>query len=219
MQGYNSRFFVTSCDPMLEAQQLTAQRGSATLFANVDFSLRNGEMLVVTGANGSGKTTLLRIASGLSHAAQGALKWRGIAVAPFDAELRASVLYVGHATALKDEFTAEENLLELASLHGAPSSERAAVREALGAWSLDRQSHLPARVLSQGQRRRIALARLSLTQRPLWVLDEPASAIDAAGVEQLERLIGSHLAKGGIAVVATHHDLAIHGDGKQVLRL
>jgi heme exporter protein A len=204
---------------MLEAQQLAAQRGSATLFANVDFSLGNGEMLVVTGANGSGKTTLLRIASGLSHAAHGALKWRGIAVAPFDAELRASVLYIGHATALKDEFTAEENLLALASLHGAPGGERAAVREALGAWSLDRQSRLPARVLSQGQRRRIALARLNLIRRPLWVLDEPASAIDAAGVAQLERLIASHLSTGGIAVIATHHDLAIHAGRKHVLRL
>jgi heme exporter protein A len=219
MRGYNPRFFITACDSMLEAQQLAAQRGTATLFANVDFSLENGEMLVVTGANGSGKTTLLRIASGLSRAAHGALKWRGIAVAPFDAELRASVLYIGHATALKDEFTAEENLLALASLHGAPGGERAAVRQALGAWSLDRQSRLPARVLSQGQRRRIALARLNLIRRPLWVLDEPASAIDAAGVAQLEHLIASHLSTGGIAVIATHHDLAIHAGRKPVLRL
>ncbi len=204
---------------MLEAQQLAAQRGSAVLFADVDFSLPNGETLVVTGANGTGKTTLLRIVSGLSHAAHGALKWRGTAVAPFDAELRASVLYVGHATALKDDFTAEENLRALASLHGAPANDRSAVHDALGAWSLDRQAHLPARVLSQGQRRRIALARLNLVRRPLWVLDEPTAAIDAAGVEHLERLIDSHLSIGGIAVIATHHDLAIHAGRRHVLHL
>jgi heme exporter protein A len=204
---------------MLEAQQLAVQRGSSVLFADVDFSLANGETLVVSGANGSGKTTLLRIVSGLSHAAHGALKWRGVAVAPFDAELRASVVYVGHATALKDDFTAEENLFELASLHGAPANDRSAVRNALREWSLDRRAHLPARVLSQGQRRRIALARLNLLRRPLWVLDEPTSALDAAGVEQLERVIASHLSKGGIAVIATHHDLAIHAGRRHVLHL
>jgi heme exporter protein A len=204
---------------MLEAQQLAAQRGSSILFAGLDFSLANGDALVVTGANGSGKTTLLRIASGLSHVAHGALKWRGVAIAPFDAELRASVVYVGHATALKDDFTAEENLFALASLHGAPASERSAVRDALGAWSLDRQAHLPARVLSQGQRRRIALARLNLVRRPLWVLDEPTSALDAAGVEQLERVIASHLSGGGIAVIATHHGLTIHAGRRHVLHL
>ncbi len=203
---------------MLEAQQLSAQRGSLTLFANVDFALAAGEALIVTGANGSGKTTLLRIAAGLSHASHGALTWRGNAVAPFDAGLRASVLYIGHAAALKDEFTAEENLLAVASLHGI-SPDRSTVREALAAWSLDRQRDLPARVLSQGQRRRIGLSRLHLARRPLWVLDEPATALDAAGVSALQSLIGSHLSKGGIAIIATHQDLAFQAERKHTLRL
>src|SRR2546426_12507113 len=110
---------VTRCDPMLEAQQLAVQRGSVTLFADVDFALGSGEALVVSGANGSGKTTLLRMVAGLTHASRGSIKWRGNTIAPFDSELRAAVLYIGHAAALKDELSAEENLLALASLNAA----------------------------------------------------------------------------------------------------
>ncbi len=204
---------------MLEAQQLATQRGPVTLFTDVDFVLGSGEALVVSGANGSGKTTLLRVTAGLTHASRGSIKWRGNAIAPFDSELRAAVLYIGHATALKDELNAEENLLALASLNAASTPDRAAAREALAAWSLDRQRGLFARVLSQGQRRRVALARLNLARRPLWVLDEPATAIDAAGVAQLERLIASHLSRGGIAVIATHQDLAIEAGRTRALRL
>ena len=204
---------------MLEAQQLAAQRGAVTLFADVDFALGSGEALVVSGANGSGKTTLLRMVAGLAHASRGTIRWRENTIAPFDSELRAAVLYIGHAAALKDELSAEENLLALASLNAASNPDRAAAREALGAWSLDRQRSLFARVLSQGQRRRVALARLNLARRPLWVLDEPAMAIDAPGVAQLERLIASHLSGGGIAVIATHQDLAIEAGRTRVLRL
>src|SRR5664279_2787937 len=99
---------------MLEAQQLAAQRGAVTLFAGIDFTLQAGETLLVTGANGSGKTTLLKMVAGLAQPAFGKLAWRGVAMAPFAAETRATTLYIGHAPALKDELTAEENLLSLA---------------------------------------------------------------------------------------------------------
>lgn len=203
---------------MLESKHLAAQRGSATLFSGIDFRLAPGDALLVTGANGSGKTTLLRIAAGLSHAAQGTLSWRGAPVAPLDPELRAAVTYIGHAAALKDELTAEENLASQASLHAA-SADSAAIARALGLWSLERQRALPARALSMGQRRRIGLARLALVPRPLWILDEPAAALDAAGVALLCELLGSHLAQGGMAIIATHQDIALSGPSVRGLSL
>ncbi|MGH8798750.1 MAG: cytochrome c biogenesis heme-transporting ATPase CcmA [Casimicrobiaceae bacterium] len=203
---------------MLESRELSAQRGAATLFSGVDFKLLPGDALLVTGANGSGKTTLLKIAAGLSQAMRGTLSWRGAPVAPGDAGLRAAVLYIGHAAALKDELSAEENLASLASLHGGGASPDA-VRAALAAWSLDRQRALPARALSLGQRRRVGLARLELAQRPLWVLDEPAAALDAAGIALLREILGAHLAHGGMAIVATHQDLALPGPRVRSLSL
>ncbi len=116
--------------------------------------------------------------------------------------------YIGHAAALKDELTAEENLASLASLH-ARSADRDAIGTGARLWSLERQRALPARALSQGQRRRIGLARLALVPRPLWILDEPTAALDAAGVALLCDLLGAHLAQGGIAIIATHQDIAL----------
>ncbi len=203
---------------MLESKQLAAQRGAATLFSGVDFKLAPGDALLVTGANGSGKTTLLRIAAGLSHAVRGTLSWRGAAVAPLDPELRAAVMYIGHAAALKDELTAEENLASLASLHnGVATSD--AVRGALASWSLERQRALPSRALSMGQRRRIGLARLTLVPRPLWILDEPAAALDTAGVALLCDMLGAHLAQGGMAIIATHQDIGLSGPSVRGLTL
>ncbi|MFI4952198.1 MAG: cytochrome c biogenesis heme-transporting ATPase CcmA [Burkholderiales bacterium] len=193
---------------MLESRELSAQRGAATLFSGVDFKLVPGDALLVTGANGSGKTTLLRIVAGLTRAAQGTLAWRGVPVAPLDPGLRAAVLYIGHAAALKDELSTEENLASLANLHGGDAS-RDAIGGALAAWSLDRQRALPARALSLGQRRRVGLARLKLVERPLWVLDEPAAALDAGGISLLCEMLGAHLAHGGMAIVATHQDMVL----------
>lgn len=203
---------------MLESKQLAAQRGAATLFSGVDFKLTPGDALLVTGANGSGKTTLLRIAAGLTHAAQGTLSWRGVPVAPLDPGLRAAVMYIGHAAALKDELTAEENLASLASLH-AGSATSDAVRGALAAWSLERQRALPARALSMGQRRRIGLARLALVPRSLWILDEPTASLDAAGATLLCEMLGAHLAQGGMAIIATHQDIALSGPSVRGLSL
>jgi heme exporter protein A len=193
---------------MLEAQRLAARRGFSRLFAGLSFRVAAGEALVVTGANGSGKTTLLRMLAGLATPEAGEIQWQGKRVGSFDPQLRAAVAFSGHLPALKDGLTAEENLASLVALEGSPAS-RDAIVEALGEVALSRQSSLPARVLSQGQRRRIGLARLSLVGRPLWVLDEPLAALDTAGIALLARMMSRHLANGGLAVVATHAPLGL----------
>jgi len=203
---------------MLQTQDLAAQRGDAQLFSGVSLSLRSGSALIVRGPNGSGKTTLLRILAGATQAAAGQVLWCGERVGPFHPALRAGAVFIGHAPALKDELTAEENLASLTTLHGVPA-QRPAVLEALNAWSLLRQRALPARVLSQGQRRRVSLARLRLLTRPLWLLDEPATALDDVGQIMLCEAVSAHLAAGGIAVIATHQDLPIASGAQQSLLL
>lgn len=193
---------------MLKAQKLAGRRGFSRLFDGLSFRVGAGEALVVTGANGTGKTTLLRMLAGLSTPHAGEVRWQGKRVGPFDPELRSAVAFSGHLPSLKDELTAEENLASLVALEGSTPS-RESLSDALDAVALSRQRSLPARVLSQGQRRRIGLARLSLVARPLWVLDEPLAALDAAGAELLARILGRHLANGGLAVVATHASLGL----------
>lgn len=203
---------------MLQTQNLAARRGDARLFADLSFSLSPGTALLVTGPNGSGKTTLLRILAGLTVPSEGHATWRGVPLRAFDPRLRAETLFVGHVPALKDELTALENLESLASLQGsAPTAEE--LRDALARWALSRQSALPARVLSQGQKRRVALARLTLCRRALWLLDEPGTALDDVGVTTLCAAIAEHLAAGGVSVIATHQPLELPRAAVQSLRL
>ncbi len=191
---------------MLEALDLTARRGDATLFTNLSLRVPPGQALLVTGANGTGKTTLLRILAGLSLPFAGVIRWCNETVAPLSERIRQDAIFVGHLPALKDELSAEENLQSLVQLAGGDASAED-VHSALAAVALERQRALPARVLSQGQRRRIGLARLSLLRRPLWLLDEPATALDAAGLALLTTAMAQHLATGGMIVAATHQQL------------
>ena len=203
---------------MLEAIELAARRGSSRLFSSLSFSVEPGCALFVTGANGTGKTTLLRILAGLGAPFAGKVRWRGVDVAPFAQSLREDVVYGGHLPALKDELTAEENLALLVALTG-EAVEPAKLRDALASVSLERQAHLPARALSQGQRRRLGLARLALSRRPLWLLDEPATALDTAGIALLKRLLTGHLEHGGSALVATHQALELPAAHSRALSL
>ena len=193
---------------MLEALELAAQRGDATIFSGLSFTLRPGCAALVTGANGSGKTTLLRIVAGLTRPQRGSLRWRSRHVGSYDQALRESSLYLGHASGLKDELNAEENLRLLASLHGTPATTTE-VHRALEALDLREVSSLAVRFLSRGQQRRIGLARLRLARRSLWLLDEPTAALDASGVATLEAMLRQHLAAEGMAMIATHQPLAL----------
>ncbi len=193
---------------MLETRSLAARRGFATLFQGLGFALAAGEALVVSGPNGCGKTTLLRMLAGLSAPAEGEICWDGASVRPFDAKLREAVAFNGHLPALKDELTAFENLAAWTTLEN-ERADAQAIDRALADVALARRARIPARALSQGQRRRIGLARLSLSRRRLWILDEPLTALDSDGVEVLEMLLAAHLEGGGLVVAASHQALPV----------
>ena len=203
---------------MLEAQTLAARRGFTNLFTGLSFRVVPGEALVVTGANGTGKTTLLRILAGLSAPTAGEVRWNGATVAPFDGELRGALAFVGHLPALKDDLTTCENLASLLALAGETATDEA-LHDALEAVALGRQRSLPARVLSQGQRRRIGLARLTLLRRPLWILDEPTTALDSDGAQLLGQILARHLAGRGLVVAATHSALDLPANRLRSLAL
>ncbi|MDH5535045.1 MAG: cytochrome c biogenesis heme-transporting ATPase CcmA [Betaproteobacteria bacterium] len=194
---------------MLDASALECVRGERTLFRDVSFALEGGSLLRIAGANGSGKTSLLRILCGLSPPAQGEVRWRGERIRALGEEYWRHLIYIGHANAVKDDLTALENL-EIATAIGGRTATDGAALDALGQFGVAPCAALPARVLSQGQRRRVALARLALSAEvPLWVLDEPFTALDTAAVRFMESLIGGQLARGGTVVFTTHQEVTI----------
>ena len=194
---------------MLEVSALACTRGDRTLFRGVSFKLAAGGLLHVAGANGSGKTSLLRLLCGLGTPEAGEIRWRGAPIRALREAYAREVVYMGHANALKDDLSAIENLRVACMLAGSPTTNGAA-RQALAAFGLAPCEHLPVRSLSQGQKRRSALARLALSKRaPLWILDEPFSALDADAVRHLERLILAYKDGGGSAIFTTHQDAAI----------
>ena len=191
----------------LEVRDLACSRGPATLFRDIALSVEAGEWLAIRGANGSGKTTLLRCIAGLTRADRGSVLWDGQATREESEGFRSELVYAGHLPGIKDDLTAEENLDGALRLRGrAPSIE--ATRAALAQVGLDKRRHLPARRLSAGQRRRIALARLALDTGSCWILDEPLTALDDEGQALLSRLLRDHVERGGLAIVATHQALA-----------
>ena len=196
---------------MLEVRDLACARGDQSLFAGLGFGVGPGEVLWVEGPNGAGKTTLLRILAGLATPDSGEVLWRGEGGrAGREARAREG-LWVGHLDALKDDLSVAENLrfhAALAELDQAPDQ----VDAALAAVGLDDRSHLPVRVLSRGQRRRTALARLRLAaRRPLWILDEPFAALDSASVEGLAATVAGHARAGGLVVLTTHQPVDFPG--------
>jgi heme exporter protein A len=194
---------------MLEAAHLECVRGSRTLFSAVGFSLAPGALLRVTGSNGSGKTSLTRMLCGLLEPAAGEVRWKGETIRALREEYWEHLLYIGHANALKDDLTATENLAFACGIAGLTVPDKR-VHAALASFGLAGREWLPVRALSQGQRRRAALARLAVGEaQSLWILDEPFAALDAAGIDLVQSLAGEHLARGGMLVLTTHQDAQI----------
>ncbi|MEO7761292.1 MAG: cytochrome c biogenesis heme-transporting ATPase CcmA [Casimicrobiaceae bacterium] len=189
---------------MLRVRQLSCARGPRVLFRELSFEASPGDLVQITGPNGSGKTTLLRTLAGLARAESGTLEWTG------PAALMHSRAYIGHAAGWKDVLSVSKNL-ELAWQLDAEAAPReaGAIAAALERVGLSRQRNLSVARLSQGQRKRLHLARLTRSTRKLWLLDEPASSLDDAGQALLSEVVVAHLAGGGIAVIATHQPMGI----------
>ena len=204
---------------MLDAVHLTCERGERTLFAGLEFAVAAGSMLRVAGPNGTGKTSLLRMLCGLLEPRAGEVRWRGRNIARQREEYWNELVYVGHLNGVKDDLTAYENLSVAQAIAGRDSQD-ATLRRALEAVGLDGFEHTMARFLSQGQRRRIALARLfATTTAPLWILDEPFTALDQRGVAALSQLIAGHCGNGNMVVLVTHQDVAIDVPRQQHIEL
>ena len=194
---------------LLELQDITCSRGERQLFSGLSARLGPSQWLRVQGNNGAGKTSLLRMVCGLLLPTRGAVLWRGEPITRLREEFSRELLYLGHAAALKNDLSAIENLQCASALGGhMPGTESAAA--ALEAAGLGAQLDLPARVLSQGQRRRVALARLALPEpASLWVLDEPFNALDSSACAWLTGLLNRHLKRGGLAVLTSHQSVAL----------
>jgi heme exporter protein A len=193
----------------LSLHDLACTRGSRQLFSGLSLEVRPGQLLRVRGANGAGKTSLLRMLCGLLLPSSGQVQWCGNPLASQREKFGQDLLYLGHAAALKDELSPLENLLDACALGGHVPTTPAAIAALQGA-GLRGHERIPARRLSQGQRRRSALARLALSQNaPLWILDEPFNALDTAANAWLTGLIEAHLENAGMVVLTSHQDLAI----------
>ncbi len=195
---------------MLEICDLACTRGDHQLFSGLSFSLASGELLRVEGANGSGKTSLLRTLCGFIQPEAGKILWRGQDIRELEEDYYAEMVYLGHHNAIKDEFNALENLHISAGLAGCAIDDKQAIA-ALRRMGLRGRETLPVKVLSQGQRRRVALARLLVGDADLWILDEPLTALDVGAVGMMQELIGEHLAKSGMVIYTTHQPLEVSG--------
>jgi len=192
----------------LSVNNLACERGERRIFEGVSFTLTSGEALVITGRNGAGKSTLLELLAGRLSPAAGQVLWEGAG----ERALSECLHYVGHRDALKAALTAEENLTFARDFLGHPALKP---REALEAVGLAHAARLPVAYLSAGQRRRVALARLLVAERPLWLLDEPTSALDAASQETLRLLLEAHRGTGGMIAATTHSPLFLK-DAKEI---
>lgn len=203
---------------MLEVSNLACSRGDHRLFSGLSFSLHPGQIMQVQGENGSGKTSLLRTLCGFMMPDEGDIVWNGGNIRELEEEYYADMLYLGHLNAIKDELSALENLRISTGLAGAELDEKDAII-ALRRLGLKGRELLPTKVLSQGQRRRVALARLLVSDAKLWVLDEPLAALDVAAVALIQEVIAEHLARQGMVIFTTHQPLLVEGMEMRSLKL
>ena len=191
--------------PFLESIALACERDGRLLFEGLQVRVQAGDMLQVCGPNGSGKSSLLRLLAGLMQPAHGEVRLLGEPLARQRTELARNLLWIGHAAGIKGLLTAQENLAWLSALQH--SATAPAIDAALTAVGLRGFEDVPCHTLSAGQQRRVALARLYLEAPPLWLLDEPFTALDKQGVVQLEQHLSEHCQRGGMVVLTTHHPL------------
>lgn len=204
---------------VLQSVDLECVRGQRRLFSKLSFTVQAGEALWVSGPNGSGKTSLLRILCTLLTPESGEVRWRGRPVRELGEAYRAGLTYIGHAVAVKDDLSSLENLRFALAQDGCSIAE-AALIDTLARFGLAGREDLPARVLSQGQRRRVSLARLPFcTDRALWILDEPLTALDVQAVELMHALITAHLHRGGVVVLTSHQPVDLKDVSVQHLRM
>jgi len=205
-------------DFTLETSDLCCSRGDRRLISDLSFSLRSGEALHIKGHNGSGKTTLLRTLAGLLVAESGEIRWNGHNARQIRQEFQSELLYLGHLNGLKGDLTAVENLRFDAALHGKPLDVDRAwqIFDSIG---LRGYEDLPTKYLSQGQKRRVALARLWVSEAALWILDEPFSALDVDAVEALQGVIRQHVEHGGMVIITTHQDVSFTSQEAKVLTI
>ena len=185
-------------------------RGERPLFTNVNLSLAAGEWMHVCGENGAGKTSLLRLVAGLAQPAEGSIQWGGQAIQQVAEQYRRNLFFLGHHVGLKGELTPLENLQLAAAIDGIVLTAPTALA-ALQRCGLKGRADLPVRVLSAGQKRRVVLARLSLSAAKLWILDEPFTALDVKAVDMLVSMLSAHVAAGGMALLTSHQAMQIPG--------
>ena len=194
--------------PILDVSDLACRRGGRRVFDRLSFTLGAGELLALTGRNGSGKTTLLRALALLVRPDAGTVRWQGADVTAEPETWRGRLAWLGHLEGLKGDLSVRENLLCAERLRGGAAAEDR-LDVALAAFDLAGLATRPVRTLSAGQRRRVALARVALSQAPLWLLDEPLNALDAPAQAAFRAVLQKHLDAGGLAIAATHADLGI----------
>ena len=191
----------------LSVEKVHVWRGDRHVLQGVSLMLRPRQLLHVSGPNGTGKTTLLRVVCGLLRPEQGLVSWRGQSIIGVRAEYQAALAYASHEPALKADLTALENLRFAVGLKRRVTVSE--LRASLDQTGVAACADLPARVLSAGQRRRVAMARVLAMSATLWLLDEPFTNLDAAGTDLLRSLLQSHVEGGGLALVVAHHDLKV----------